>query len=171
MSRANHEGTKGAKGRGPISYDACVQMPLQLTAAMNSARVSCWRAEPSNWYGIVARARRRDPAGCLRQAVSLHSARLRGSFLAAPLSRNDAVGPRPKHARRLSTMEHCGMPIGSNSITFWCADLNEFQALQEVILSGSRECGRSRKIPRKSYERSLQNGLSTCFQSERRTFE
>jgi hypothetical protein len=65
-----------------------------------------------NSNGIVARARRRDPSDCLRQAVSLRSARLRGSFLAASLRMTTGcvrVTPRLRQ-RRI----HSGQTIGKD---------------------------------------------------------
>jgi hypothetical protein len=43
--------------------------------------------------------------------------------------------------------------------------------LREVILSGSRECGRSRRIPRQLMSAHCRNGPSTSFPFEHRTFE
>jgi hypothetical protein len=45
--QSHPERSEGGKVGGTKSKDP-VPMPLQLTATMNSARVSCWRAEPSN---------------------------------------------------------------------------------------------------------------------------
>jgi hypothetical protein len=61
-------------------------MGLTRIAKTDPADVFHSSIVPSNWNGIVARARRRAPSGpAFAGAVSFHSARLRGSFLAPPL--------------------------------------------------------------------------------------